>query len=276
LVLAVVALLLWFGLGLGDRLTGGSSNDRTPTAQAGVTATSAPASAASIAVPNVVGQTEADARAALSSKGLTANIAGTIASDTIAKGAVVSQNPTTGQKIKSGAAVDLTMSSGPAPVDLGAMNLVGMKAANAQSQLEAKGFTVTTVEQASKTIAEGAVISVNPPDQAQPGQRITLAVSVGDKVQIPISLQGENIETVKAALEELGLKIAGTNALAAADIKDGNGAPLDLTTLGIENGDVVGIQDNGAVFGGWVAPGTSVTLNYYDANAGQPTVAPAG
>jgi serine/threonine-protein kinase len=274
LVLAVVALLLWFGLGLGDRLTGGSSNDRTPTAQAQVTATTA-ATTADINVPSVIGKTEADARAALSAKGLTAIIAGTVASDTIAKGAVVSQDPTTGQALKAGDAVHLTMSSGPAPVDLGAMNLVGMKAADAQSQLETKGFKVVPIEQASKTIAEGAVISVSPPDQAQPGATVTLAISVGDKVQIPVSLQGENVETVKASLEELGLKIAGTNALAAGDIKDGNGQPLDLNALGIVNGDVVGIQDNGAVFGGWVAPGTSVTLNYYDANAEQPTVAPA-
>ncbi|MBN9014846.1 MAG: hypothetical protein J0H25_17850, partial [Rhizobiales bacterium] len=112
--------------------------------------------------------------------------------------------------------------------------------------------------------------------QAQPGQAVTLSVSVGDRVQIPVALQGENVETVKTALEQLGLKVAGTNALAAADIKDANGAPLDLNALGIKDGDVVGIQDNGAEFGGWVAPGTSVTLNYYAANAGQPTVAPAG
>jgi hypothetical protein len=35
---------------------------------------------------------------------------------------------------------------------------------------------------------------------------------------------------------------------------------------GIEDGDVVGIQDNGADFGAWLPSGTSVSLVYYDAS----------
>lgn len=280
LVLAAVALLLWFGLGLGDRLTGGSAGNHAPTAQAGnvgaSTKTPNPAAnAGSVSVPSVAGFTETEAKAALQAKGLTANIKNTVQSDTVVKGAVISQNPTTGKTAKSGDAVDLVLSSGPAPIDLGALNLVGMKAAAAQALLKSKGFHVLQTEGASQTIAEGAVVGANPPSSAQPGDTVALTVSVGDKVQIPTSLQGENVETVKAALQKLGLTIAGTNALAAADIKDGNGKPLDLNALGIKDGDVVGIQDNGAAFGNWVQRGASVTLNYYSANPGQPTVAPA-
>ncbi len=280
-VLAVVALLLWFGLGLGDRLTGGSTNDPTATAQAGggssaTEAAKTPTVASAVSVPNVVGMPEADAAAALGAKGLNAKVVDSaVQSDTVAKGAVVKQDPTNGKSTKSGATVSLTLSSGPAPIDLGALNLVGMTADNAETLLKTKGLQVDRIDQGSKTIAVGAVIAASPADQAQPGDKVTLAVSVGDKVQVPLDLQGQNIDTVVAALEKLGFTIAGKNALAAADIKDANGNPLDLNALGIQDGDVVGIQDNGATFGGWVERGASVTLNYFSANSGQPTVAPA-
>jgi serine/threonine protein kinase len=278
-VLAAVALLLWFGLGLGDRLTGGSDGKPTPTVQAnagaGSTKTAAP-SVNVIAVPNVVGMTQAQATAALDAKGLKAAVAdAAVQSDTVAKGAVVKQNPTTGKSAKSGDTVTLTLSSGPAPIDLGALNLVGMKADDAENLLTSKGFQVSRVDQGSQTIAAGAVIDVDPADRAQPGDKITIAVSKGDMVQIPVELQGESVATVTTALEKLGLKIAGTNPVPAADLKDANGAPLDLNALGIQDGDVVGVQDNNATFGGWVQRGASVTLNYYTANPAQPTVAPA-
>jgi hypothetical protein len=94
-------------------------------------------------------------------------------------------------------------------------------------------------------------------------------------VQIPVDLQGETVATVTTALEKLGLTIAGTNPVPAADMKDANGVPLDLNALGIQDGDVVGVQGSNATFGGWVQRGASVTLNYYSANSAQPTVAPA-
>jgi len=278
IVLAAVALLLWFGLGLGDRLTGGSSNKPAPTAVAGGNGPSATRTAQdaanAISVPNVVGMTQAGAASALDAIGLAAKIGDSVQSDTVAKGAVVKQSPTNGKTARKGAAVTLTLSSGGAPIDLGALNLVGMTANDAAALLTSKGIQVARSEQGSQTIAAGAVIALDPASAAQPGDAVTLAVSVGDKVRIPTDLQGQGIETVKAALEQLGFIIAGENALAAADIKDQSGTPLDLGALGIGDGDVVGIQDNGATFGGWVQRGASVTLNYYAANPGQPTVAP--
>ena len=279
-VLAAVGLLLWFGVGLGDRLTGGSANDPTPTTQAGVIApspTTLPSTSSSVSVPNVVGMMQNDAVVELQAKGLRADIANSmVQSDTVAKGAVLGQSPTNGQSAESGSTVNLTLSSGSKPVDLGSLGLIGMKADEAESILTSKGLKVARTEQGSQTIADGAVISVDPSDSAQPGDSVVLAVSIGDKVRIPTELQGENIDTVISALEKLGFTVSGTNALAAAEIRDANGVPLDLGALGIQDGDVVGIQDNDAAFGGWVQRGASVTLNYYAEIPLQPTVAPAG
>jgi hypothetical protein len=74
-----------------------------------------PTPPASVDVPNVVGDTQAQASAALVQAGLTTGQVTTQSSTTVASGLVISENPAAGASVSSGNAVSLVISSGPAP-----------------------------------------------------------------------------------------------------------------------------------------------------------------
>ncbi|MBV8981869.1 MAG: serine/threonine protein kinase [Acidimicrobiia bacterium] len=66
-----------------------------------------------VAVPNVVNQTQDDAIASLTRAGLKAN-AVSIPNDTVTQGVVYAEDPASGKKVKKGSTVNLSVSSGPA------------------------------------------------------------------------------------------------------------------------------------------------------------------
>src|SRR5437764_547513 len=87
-----------------------------------------------VAVPNVVGETEAAATSAITSAGLTAGAVTQQSSTTVASGSVISQNPAAGTSVASGAAVSLVVSSGaPPPTAVAVPNVVGQTQAAATS-----------------------------------------------------------------------------------------------------------------------------------------------
>ena len=68
-----------------------------------------------VAVPNVVGQTQAAATSAITSAGLTAGTVTMQSSTTVASGSVISESPAAGTSVASGSAVNLVVSSGATP-----------------------------------------------------------------------------------------------------------------------------------------------------------------
>lgn len=64
-------------------------------------------------VPNVVGQAQAAAEAAITAAGLTVGTVTQQCSDSVAKGNVISQNPAGGTTVAAGTSVSLVVSSGP-------------------------------------------------------------------------------------------------------------------------------------------------------------------
>jgi hypothetical protein len=66
-----------------------------------------------VSVPDVVGQEQAAAQSAISAASLTVGTVTIAASDTVAAGRVISQNPAAGSVVNSGSAVALVVSSGP-------------------------------------------------------------------------------------------------------------------------------------------------------------------
>ena len=72
---------------------------------------------APVTVPDVVGDDEATAVAAIEALGLTANVSYAY-SETVAAGLVISQDPADGTSVPAGSTVDLVVSLGPAPTDL--------------------------------------------------------------------------------------------------------------------------------------------------------------
>jgi hypothetical protein len=67
---------------------------------------------APIAVPNVVGQTQAAATTAITGAGLIAGMVTQQSSSTLASGDVISESPTAGTNVASGSKVNLVVSSG--------------------------------------------------------------------------------------------------------------------------------------------------------------------
>src|SRR5262249_52930949 len=66
-----------------------------------------------VAVPNVVGLTQAAATTAITNANLVLGTVTTQSSTTVPAGSVISQNPTAGTQIVIGSAVALVVSSGP-------------------------------------------------------------------------------------------------------------------------------------------------------------------
>jgi beta-lactam-binding protein with PASTA domain len=69
-----------------------------------------------VAVPNVVGLTQAAATTAITGAGFTVGTVTTASSMTVPAGRVISQSPTSGTQVTQGSAVDLVVSSGPPQV----------------------------------------------------------------------------------------------------------------------------------------------------------------
>ena len=65
-------------------------------------------------VPNVVGQTQAAATAAITGAGLVVGTVTQQSSATVPAGSVISQNPLSGTSVAAGSAVSLVVSTGPA------------------------------------------------------------------------------------------------------------------------------------------------------------------
>ena len=134
-----------------------------------------------ITVPNVVGQSQAAATAAITGANLVVGSVTTQHSAVVPAGNVISQSPAAGTLVASGAAVSLFVSLGPAPM-AAVPNVVGQQQTAAQTSITSAGFTVGTVSpQPSLTVPFGNVLSQNPAagTTAALGSTINLIVSSG-------------------------------------------------------------------------------------------------
>ncbi len=139
----------------------------------------------SVSVPNVVGQSEQAAGAALRQAGLNP-VASLASSATVPSGLVVSQSPQAGDDAKKGARVSIVVSQGPASAAL--TDVDGLSADKAAAQLRKAGFKPTTKAQASSSVKTGLVIATEPPagTEIEVGSSVTLLVSSGPApVRVP-------------------------------------------------------------------------------------------
>jgi uncharacterized repeat protein (TIGR01451 family) len=85
---------------------------------------------APVAVPNVVGQTQAAAATAITGAGLVVGTVTTASSSTVASGSVISESPVAGTLVTLGSAVNLVVSTGQAPVVVSFSVLFGSQSYN--------------------------------------------------------------------------------------------------------------------------------------------------
>ncbi len=137
-------------------------------------------SASSVAVPDVVGQSQSAASAILTSAGLTAGLVTQQFSNTVPVGKVIIQSPGAGSTVAPGSPVNLFVSRGSATVSV--PNIVGQTQSAASTTLSASGLSVGAVTQeSSATVAAGSVISQSPAAGAHAGAGsvVDLVVSRG-------------------------------------------------------------------------------------------------
>ena len=157
-------------------------------------------------VPDLVGQSRADAVASLHRAHLSLIVTGSIYSADRPLGQVLSQNIPPRAKVKQGSAVRVFMSLGPQPVPV--PNLANDNLNAAQQVLSGLGLQSTVVSQTSMTVASGVVISNSPASGTLvPGKSVTLTVSSG-KPQVavpPVALNSETFNQASTDLTKAGL-----------------------------------------------------------------------
>jgi eukaryotic-like serine/threonine-protein kinase len=159
-----------------------------------------------VTVPNVTGQSEQAAGAALRRRGLEP-APSLHSSTTVQTGLVISQSPAAGRRVERGSRVSIVVSGGPASTAL--MQLAGLTGAQATDRLRKAGFKATVKKQASPTVAAGRVIGTEPSagTEVQLGSTVTVMVSSGPApVRVP-DLTGDSLTAAESALasDELAL-----------------------------------------------------------------------
>ena len=167
----------------------------------------APPAPSEVPVPNVVGQPQADAEAAITGAGLVAATS-EATDDTVPAGDAISQDPAADTLVAVGSTVNIVVSTGASTVPV--PDVTGQAAADAQATLEGDGFVVTSTEQASDDVEAGLVISTNPSagTEVAPGTSVEMVVSSGPGEVIVPDLIGMTADEATAAAEAAGLTIS--------------------------------------------------------------------
>jgi eukaryotic-like serine/threonine-protein kinase len=159
-----------------------------------------------VAVPNVISQEVGTATELLEDRGFDADIKPVPSA--APRDTVIEQDPIPGEKVDEGSTVVLTISSGPASVEI--PDVQGLPEADATKRLTDIGLLVDPEFRFSDTIPEGRVIGTDPGPgiSLDTGQTVKLIVSRGsNKVEVP-SVIGLQDDQALARLQSADL--AGT------------------------------------------------------------------
>jgi subtilase family serine protease len=191
----------------------GTGGSLTPTTQVTLTVTAA----VQVSTPNVVGDTQAAATTAITAAGLVLGTVTTASSPTVASGDVISENPIAGTSVNTGSAVNLVVSTGPAPVTV--PNVVGDTQAAASTAIAGAGLVVGTVTTAnSSTVPSGDVISENPSagTSVNSGSAVNLIVSTGPAQVVVPNVVGDTQAAATTAITAVGLVVGTVSTNRAA------------------------------------------------------------
>ena len=174
-------------------------------------------------VPNVVGQNQAAAIAALSAAVLKAGTITTAASAVIPSGSVISQNPLAAASVVSGTAVNLIISSGPTLVTV--PSVVGKTQAVAESDVTSAGLAMGAVTTAaSSTVPIGSVISQNPLSgvTVTVGTSVSLVVSAGSAPVTVPNVVNQSQSAAQSAITGVGLVVGAVTTATSSSVPSGS------------------------------------------------------
>jgi len=168
----------------------------------------------SVSVPSVVGMPEQEASSTIVAQGLKVGAVTTGNSSEYAAGEVMEQSPPAGTRVESGAAINLVISAGVEQVNV--PNVAGMTEADAILELEKVGLEVAVpvTREFSPDVAEGSVISSDPPvdSPVAKGSKVVLVVSKGTElVKVPDVVNKTQADAEKT-LKDAQFKVTSSEA----------------------------------------------------------------
>jgi eukaryotic-like serine/threonine-protein kinase len=159
-------------------------------------------------LPPLTGRDVTAARAALEELGLDLTVTTTVGyDDALAPGTVLDASPAGGATVSEGTEVTLTISDGPAPVEL--PDLTGRLEGAASAELVGLGLVARVVERRHDPAPAGTVIATTPAqgDTLRRGGEVELVVSDGpEPVEVP-DVEGQRESAAVRALEEAGFTV---------------------------------------------------------------------
>ncbi|WP_448852361.1 PASTA domain-containing protein [Corynebacterium sp. 335C] len=126
-------------------------------------------------------------------------------SDDVPEGKVAEVDPAAGTSVRTGSAVTVHLSKGPAPVAV--PDVVGLSRADAEKALERAGLSVGSVEEKfDKSRDPDEVIAVDPKEGTDVEKGSAVALTVNNGIEVP-NLAGKTREEAERALREAGLAV---------------------------------------------------------------------
>ena len=159
-----------------------------------------------VAVPSVVGKSQADAVSTLTNAGLVAKVFSVASSkppDT-----VTGQDPPGGKTVVKGSKVRINVSSGPA--DVSVPSVIGLSFDQASAALQNQGFAVSRVDVESDQPAD-RVVDQSPSGSAPAGSTIKLSVSKGPKTSSVPDVTSQDEQSARDTLTSAGFKVQVQN-----------------------------------------------------------------
>ena len=177
---------------------------------------------ATIQVPYLKGDPEAQAQTILKDKGFKHVQSQDGPSGLVPNGQVIGTAPGAGSSVPPDQTILLNVSTGEplVPVPSG---LIGKSCGTAATTLNSSNFKVKSVAQNSNTIASGLVISTQPTagQKYQQGNTVKVFCSAGVKQTVVPSLQGLSAAEAGAKLQAAHLRVGNQTTVASATVRAG-------------------------------------------------------
>jgi beta-lactam-binding protein with PASTA domain len=177
-----------------------------------------------VTVPNVERLTQDEATTAITAAKLTIGTVIQQATNTVATGNVLSQDPANGSSLAQGSPMNLVISSGPQMM-MTVPNVVGLTQAAATAAITGGKLMVGTVtQQISNTMVAGNVISQDPGNGSllAPGSPVNLVISSGPQIATVPNVQGLTQDAATAAITEAKLMIGTVTQKISNAVTTGN------------------------------------------------------
>ena len=159
-------------------------------------------------LPQLTGKSLDEAKTALNGAGMALGKVSETFDESEPAGTVLAQAPRSGNPVRHGTPVDLTVSKGPQPIPV--PDVRGQSQADAVKAIEAAGLKAVVAPETvnDRKVPEGAVVAQDPASgNLTKGGSVTLTISKGPRlVEVP-SFIGQQADEAEAALRELGFEV---------------------------------------------------------------------